>query len=400
MLLPQAQCYMRYRCFSQPPSLEQPASVKVDCSWLLHAKPFSLHYQISASLIPFPFRSPHRSHLTQLIHAASRATMADAHNLRSEAEILARQSRPQRNSTWTPKKRDWRYATGVFQHDDFDDAPNSRSVWDTLDYDYQADGYIEALRRSGSVSITLTELGAVESSETFHTPKSTVSPMSIGSWKDAARSKTACKPMTLRRRAWAQVKRFGLSESALSDHAEARYDVVGLVVRLHFMGKNTTKLREILEQPIQPLKPASIAHQNMMPPIPSPDTPATARTADTIRTPLILDSIKSLYTFPLFKRTWVDETYDFRVDIVREKLRPAGVKVEELGEHYGWYTDAVPIDAIFPPGVPLSAKEITAFYPHHVRWKGVMVRLTNNDYRGADIMGMQVSHWPMYKRSD
>lgn len=68
----------------------------------------------------------------------------------------------------------------------------------------------------------------------------------------------------------------------------------------------------------------------------------------------------------------------------------SGGGAEILGPKYHWYEHAVPVNAIFPPGIPISAKEIMAYYPHHVRWKGVMLRLTSNDYRGADIMGMQV----------
>jgi hypothetical protein len=324
--------------------------------------------------------------------------MGDAHNLKSAADILARQSRPQRNSTWVPKKRDWRYATGVFQHEDFDDAPNSRSVWDTLDYHYQAGGQSEAWRQSSSVGVAGPELGDTESMEVLHTPKSMVSTMSLGSSKGAAQGRMAYKPMT-QRKAWAQLKRLLTSEAALDLDREARYTVVGLTVRLCFTGKNKTRLQEILEQTMPPAKPASVVYKEMTPLISPPKTPATARTAQTIHTPHRLDSIESLYAFPLFKRSWADETYNFKVDTVRAKLRSNGLNIEELGGHYHWYAEAVPIDAIFPPGVLLSAKEIVAFYPHHVRWKGVMVRLTNNGYRGADIIGMQVSRSPLCKRS-
>jgi hypothetical protein len=101
--------------------------------------------------------------------------------------------------------------------------------------------------------------------------------------------------------------------------------------------------------------------------------------------------MESPYTLPVFRRTWIDETYHFSVDAIRSTLRPAGVKVDDLGTNYGWYADAVPVDAILPPGVPLSAKEIIAFYPHHICWKDIKIRLTNNGYKGVDIMGMQVS---------
>jgi hypothetical protein len=284
--------------------------------------------------------------------------------------------------------------TGVYQHADFDDEPYARSVWDSLDHYYQAGGREIGVARSrlGSSSVAGGELCGVESLDVFQTPKSVVSTLSIGSAERAIHTLSTYKSMILRRGPWAQVTRLKSNESTPEDDQETRYEIVGLVVRLRFTGKNKTDLQEIFEQPTQSPYPSSLVYQNMTPLVSSPNTPATARTAQTIRTPHKLGSIKSLCTFPLFNRTWVDETYDFGINTVRAKLRPADVKVEELSEHFTWYADAVPVDALFPPGVPISAKEISAFYPHHVRWKGVMVRLTNNGYRGADIMGMQVSY--------
>lgn len=265
--------------------------------------------------------------------------MRDSQNFKSEADILERQSRPQRNSTWVPKTRDWRYATGVFQHDDFEDAPNTRSVWDIMDYDYQ------------------NSLGRI-------------------------------RPAVSRSQ----------SDSGIgSDNGTAGR---ALIVRLRLAGKRKAQAQEMIAGPAKtPSTPGQLAHSQSFavnplptPPMSSSITPATARTAETIHSPHVLDSIGSLYTFPLFQRSWVDETYTFNAKHVRSTLRAPNAKdVEDLGANYGWYYDAPQVDAIFPPGVPLSAKEICAFYPHHVRWKGVMIRLTNNDYRGADIMGMQVS---------
>lgn len=313
----------------------------------------------------------------------------DAQNLKNEAEILARQSRPQRSSTWIPKTRDWRYATGVIQHDDFEDMPKSRSVWDTLDYDFQAGGDKSSQRGSRSDSGAGSEVNFVEITELVQTPKRAVSKFSIESPVSAAQKRTAYKPMNLPKGSWRQVTRLTRSQNTVEDGGEVVFDTTALVVRLRFTGKNKAQIKEILEKPARPTSP--VVCRNMTPPDSSPNTPVTARTAETIQAPHILDSIESLYAFPLFKRTWVDETYDFNIATIRSKIRSADKVFDELGSNYQWYADAVPADAIFPPGVAISAKEIIAFYPHHVRWKGVMVRLTNNDYRGADIMGMQVS---------
>ena len=75
---------------------------------------------------------------------------------------------------------------------------------------------------------------------------------------------------------------------------------------------------------------------------------------------------------------------------VRSTLRDPDERPCDLVKNYNWYPDAVPIDALLPPGVPLSAKEICVYYPHHVRWQDIMLRLAHNDYRGPDILGIQV----------
>jgi hypothetical protein len=324
----------------------------------------------------------------------------DIQNLKSEADILARQSRPQHSSTWIPKTRDWRCSTGVIQHDDFQDAPKSRSVWDSLDYDYQASRDKDPQTRSTSTSGNGagSEQDIAETIMAARTPQRNVSKMSIETPNASLPTKAEYKSMSLQRGAWKQVTRFTRIANAAEDGAEESYELTGLVVRFRFTGKNKAYIHGILERrPVQTPAFSSLKHvrlprvrQNLTPPMSSPNTPATARTAETIHTPHTLDSIESLYAFPLFKRTWVDETYNFNVNVVRSKLRHKGTEADDLGTNFGWYADAVPIDAIFPPGVPISAKEIHAFYPHHVRWKGVMLRLTHNDYRGVDIMGMQV----------
>jgi hypothetical protein len=344
--------------------------------------------------IPSPtFASDLSTANSQLIYPGLYTSMGtgEAQNLKSEAEILARQARPQRNSTWIPKTRDWRYTTGVIQHDDYEDAPKSRSVWDSLDLDYQANIDKTCAAESHSNSGVGSEVGIVDTTKVSQTPKRGVSKASTGSPLSAVPTPATYKPMKLLKGAWGQYKRLARNQAAEEEDGRSVFGTTGIVVRLRFTGKQKVQVKEILAQPAKPPEPPTVL-QNMTPPTSSPNTPATARTAETIQGPHILDSVESLYTFPLFKRTWVDETYDFNIATVRSKIRPADKVFDELGANYHWYDDAVPADAIFPPGVPISAKEISAFYPHHVRWKGVMVRLTNNDYRGADILGMQVSH--------
>jgi hypothetical protein len=297
-----------------------------------------------------------------------------------------------------PKKRDWRYATGVIQQADFDDAPKSRTVWDTLDYYYQAGGDNEGQTRSGSTMGS--ERHISETFEAAHMPESTDVSMESMSPKAPSQVKPGYKSMTLREGSWKQVTRFMSVPETKGHGGEVRYELTGRIVRLRFTTKNKTVLQEILNRPAVPTRtqdPSDYgtspqSSQKLTPPVSSPITPATSRTAATIHTPHVLDSIESLYAFPLFKRAWIDETYDFDSTAILKKLRDPSTVVDDLGSNFGWYTDAVPVDAILPPGVPISAKEIHAFYPHHVRWKGIMLRLTHNDYRGADIVGMQVRH--------
>jgi hypothetical protein len=304
-----------------------------------------------------------------------------------EEDILARQSRPQKHSSYVPKTRDWRYATGVFKHDDFEDAPKDRSAWDAMDFDYQ----IQASRsRSGSGigdGGNMSADGIVSASNTPQSVKSKIIPEP---------SKTVVRIEATKKKAKARQRNRSALQTRYksTEGSEPGYEVSGLVVRLRFSGKliiedvlppqaATPSPPEHASSPRTPAKVEMFRH---------PDTPATARTAKTLHTPHILDSIESVHTFPLFQRTWVDETQDFNMQTVRAKLRQPDAVVKDIGNNYGWYAGAVPVDALFPPGVPLSAKEINAYYPHHVRWKGVMLRLTKNDYRGSDILGVQVSH--------
>ncbi|KAI0580940.1 hypothetical protein Alg130_06832 [Pyrenophora tritici-repentis] len=119
--------------------------------------------------------------------------------------------------------------------------------------------------------------------------------------------------------------------------------------------------------------------------------PASSRMSDTsnaLVTPHTADTMSTSY-IPPFERTWVDETEHFNMVDVYNGLQTQYADAKEFDPRYGWYNDAVSIGAIFPPGIPMSAKEVMAYYPHHIRWKGMMLRLTDNDYRGIDFIGMQ-----------
>ncbi|KAF2732954.1 hypothetical protein EJ04DRAFT_553728 [Polyplosphaeria fusca] len=61
--------------------------------------------------------------------------------------IIYRATRPQRNSDYVPRKRDWRYATGVFRHEDFDGGKEDMAIWDQLDEDIMSGVFGKEARR-------------------------------------------------------------------------------------------------------------------------------------------------------------------------------------------------------------------------------------------------------------
>ncbi|KAH8725642.1 hypothetical protein GQ44DRAFT_771959 [Phaeosphaeriaceae sp. PMI808] len=313
----------------------------------------------------------------------------DSSNIRSSADILLRQSRPQRNSTWVPKSRDWRYATAVYQHDDFDDGLHSRSVWDTLDYDYHTTASVNS-QKSRNNSDTECEVNFQETTVAIPSPKSRVARKPTELSETLAQAEGSHKLVSPPQRSWSQVTKFKRSEESVEEGKEANYKPLSLIVRLNFTGKNKLHVQQLLEQHVQsPLPPVSLNHTRFPAVIQNPTPPYTPISVKTGKPICTAYSINSPRTFPLLERTWIDETHDFNITLITSSLRLPGAPVNDLGPNYGWYTNAVPIDAIFPPGVPISAKEINAYYPHHVRWKSVMMRLANNGYKGADIMGIQ-----------
>ncbi|KAI4621988.1 hypothetical protein J4E80_004363 [Alternaria sp. BMP 0032] len=309
-----------------------------------------------------------------------------------EEDILARHSRPQKHSTWVPKNRDWRYATGVFQHDDNETAPNDRSAWDDMDYDYQVADPAKSRSRSGSGQsygdIKAVDVIAPVSATPKSAKKRALSDIPKATVKVRAFKR---KSKTARKNVWMSVARRQRISHDDVEGEEPDYQTYSLTVRLRFSG------RLIIEDALPAVSTPGPTRLQQIPDTPAnfstpfdPHTPATARTAASLYTPHMSHSGESVHTYPPFQRPWVDETKDFNMRAVRGVLQKPGFVGKDLGVHYTWYKDAVPVDALLPPGVPLSAKEVMAYYPHHVRWKSMMVRLANNDYRGADIVGMQV----------
>ncbi|KAF2817155.1 uncharacterized protein BDZ99DRAFT_564945 [Mytilinidion resinicola] len=104
-------------------------------------------------------------------------------------------------------------------------------------------------------------------------------------------------------------------------------------------------------------------------------------------------------------KDWHDETTRVNMAGIQKTLRrpeykpPVGAKwlsYMKMGKTASRHTDtlkeflvgSVREDYILPPGVPMSGVEILAFYPHHLRWPAVAMRLINNSHTGASLSGI------------
>jgi hypothetical protein len=177
-----------------------------------------------------------------------------------EEDIIARQSRPQRHSTWIPKTRDWRYASGVFQHDDFEDVPKDRSAWDKLDWDYQNGNQVEEVNNTRSMSRSGTKSsGDNGEGQITPTPNAPVSAESSIPSKTIVRVEAVTrKSRSARKNTWRSLVTYtSKHEAAQSD--EPHYDTVSLTVKLKFSGKL------IIQEPSSHPTPSPLAHTHTDP---------------------------------------------------------------------------------------------------------------------------------------
>ncbi|KAL1607917.1 hypothetical protein SLS60_002856 [Paraconiothyrium brasiliense] len=411
---------------------------------------------------------PQQTHFTRAHKFCVIASMPSTHKhteIHQPSDILARASRPQYSSNYLPRHRDWRYATGVFRHDDEDD-PSYRgresTVWDELDWDAQIGVFGKEKRRYAVKKVVgypsvedkqeqqevplpedennLEEWGVdmmgldgvmdTGALETVGTPVRLVKiEEDVGGILDtAARGSTATPRRILKSAAQARRNRrrptsradivAGFRRSGDQTAAEATADEEGWVqtrmsVCLKFSCQGSDEVQRILAKeptdgPIQaatpdipeagPFEEASVALAEA-PVIPetlsaAPEVvdvdPSDESTSESTSTyTRAFDTDRPLRSITPFKRHWFDETQNFNMKDVVATLRAPDTELGPLPDFFNWLPDAVPVDAIFPPGVPLSAKEIMAFYPHHIRWKGVTLRLVNNSYFGETIIAMQ-----------
>jgi hypothetical protein len=257
----------------------------------------------------------------------------DRGTYRSHKDILDRQSRPQQHSTFVGARRDWRYRTGVFRHTDHEDSPRDRTIWDKLDYDIYEDPHQMQSSEPEVLSLDAQIESESEDDSDADAPER-IAPYSLT-----------------------------LGHAGLKDSSQPQRDMINTML---------------------PSPPSS--SEDLVP-------PSEPMLFETLR---ISESTNNLQTSRVpragsLRKMWHDSTRNFNMLTVRTTLRSPNETSGGLVRNYSWYADATPVDALLPPGVPLSIKEICIYYPHHVRWQDVMLCLTHNDYRGQDILGAQVS---------
>ncbi|KAF2787840.1 hypothetical protein K505DRAFT_421522 [Melanomma pulvis-pyrius CBS 109.77] len=309
----------------------------------------------------------------------------DIPDIRQPGDILFRASRPQRSSTFVPHVRDWRYTTGVYRHEDFEDSRGDQTIWDQLDEDY-INGVFGPEKRArkekkddkegrkqeggqdgdGDVDIDVSEKGA-EEEDMGTAPWMSTTPSPRKEDRDAP-STTPKKGNQEKGSRAVRVGLFQPSEDTV-ETGERKYKQIGLIVRLKYSRQASIEVYNLLNQLPQSLSTLSRT-------LSAPLSPAKSASVGPRK-------------IAAFKRRWIDETKDFNMEAAKKGLRSSGAQLEDIPPGYAWFLEAVPVDAILPPGIPLSSKEINAFYPHHARWKDVALRLFNNGYRGRDIIDIQ-----------
>lgn len=302
----------------------------------------------------------------------------DSPAIRDPSDILHRTSRPQGHSL-LPRHRDWRYERGSFGHEDHQDVAKQRSVWDGLDYDARI-GIFGRERRTvrGSCRKTDSENcgvfeerddrnnptaspttmgldGTVESPEKV-TPKASRNTSKIGNAGDGSARKLNLAKACSRPHTVAAFER----SSENTDGGKEVWEQTRLITSLKCNSINIAAVeRTSNEVPATPSRsirstpqatPSILKKKGWNSATATPTTPSALRVCDTI--------IEASPTPPLFERQWMDETHNFNMKTVVESLRPDLKAMEQLPAAYNWFPEAVPIDALFPPGVPMSAKEI------------------------------------------
>lgn len=254
--------------------------------------------------------------------------------------------RSHRLLTWTPTNCDPRYVTGILECINVRHPPRDRIAWSCHDYD-------DAVR---------TAFPSSKQSRFVDTDKHTS--------MQAAQKKATLETCPSR-----------LHVVRTTDHASPH-----IKNRVHFTGErvdgtgHNNSLCQLPSPQLTFFNDNTASHSSNM-----PQVDAQSHT--------ILQSQVMLPASPASSQPegdWQDQTYDFNMAKICATVRGSEVSPTGVSNAYTWYPEAVAIDALFPPGVPLSLMEICIYYPHHVRWQDLMLRLAHNEYHGVDILGIQV----------
>ncbi|KAF2472745.1 uncharacterized protein BDR25DRAFT_353069 [Lindgomyces ingoldianus] len=290
--------------------------------------------------------------------------------VKKDRDILHSASRPQRHSNWEPQTLDWRWRHGVIRSEDFEDDRRSMSVWDQMaEYTIKRRNEVRRRRRVRRERdmgrfVGVNDVDEEEEEEEEKGDRNTMEEkmldeghemIEVGE-KDAEAEETPT-PSTPRTRApqkseLVQMATYKIHVPMTEDGPEEVWKQTSL----------TAILRLTCKSPPSFTPPYTPKHKIRCPP---------------------------------FHRPFIDETRPTNLLKITQSLRAPPKQddppIPPIPHSFHWFPDAIPVDAIFPPGVPMSGKEILAFYPHHPRNRGVGLRLLENDYRGADILA--ISSW-------
>ncbi|KAF2122230.1 hypothetical protein BDV96DRAFT_627350 [Lophiotrema nucula] len=377
----------------------------------------------------------------------------DIYEFKNEADILHRAARPQRHSDYIPRTRDWRYVTGVYQHEDFE-SEKEESIWDKLDADILTGTFGRERRKVGKGGGRKKGKGNGSGLGT---------PDSGSSVEESPLGKKSVDESPLGR------KGVGSGSSPLSKECtplDEEVDVqegIGMLATpaLTIASTSVTSPSEDGELTTRGAKrklfsdqeqPCNRCRERGQPCVASARSEKCVRCrkaglvcvrggegAATVRAPrgsrpsmvatfegskrtglrvvlkLGKNKIKALEkesailrTTPALptpapsedrdeapaqqmgiKRQWVDETTPFNMRDVYGAIREPGAKPDDAPPVRPWFPEAVSADTLFPPGSAMTMTEILAFYPHHILWDGVHERLLNNGYQSGDIQGIQ-----------
>lgn len=272
----------------------------------------------------------HSPHPTFSISARAmglkRSRARDYDEIKTTEDILHRWSRPQRNSTFVPNRRDWRYETGVYQRKDFDGSSGDKTIWDMLDEDCVSGVFGRERRRTHRGNSSMEGAGETSRHRAYE-PSAVGVGMRLPKVLDTSRELS--------------VKLYGRAANGVRSDVEEDWDQAGPIPPLQLLSTNSS-IEPVLTRHTSPLSLSSV----LGPPV------AISRPSTTTH---LNHGTEAL---PPFHRKWKDNTRHFCMKNVRNLLRNPEKPVDPIPVSLQWWDSAVSVDAILPPGIAISAKEL------------------------------------------